>query len=155
MKRMIDNDLIATDNGTVQIGKDLEVDGKIHVNQASDIIDKDGKPIAGGGGVEWKAYSALVPENKILMYEIHVSQGSDGLEGWIYLCQLTLSYYGVPVSARGGTACGTVSIGFNKPQGETLWTVYPTSGFIVDGTTISQIPTANITCTITRVLVNE
>lgn len=157
MKRMIDNDLIATDNGTVQIGKDLEVDGKIHVNEASDIIDKDGKPIAGGGGggAEWKNYTSSVDENKILLWEIHVVEDSQGLEGFYYLRDITSTYYGVPASAQGGTACGLVSVYFRKPQGASLWTVSPTSGYTFSGSTISALSTSSITCAITRVLVQS
>lgn len=155
MKRMIDNDLIATDNGVVQIGKDLEVDGKIHVNEASDIIDKDGKPIARGGGAEWKNYTSLVDKNKILLWEIHVVEDSQGLEGFYYLGDISTTYYGVPASAQGGTACGLVSVFFSKPQGAPLWTVSPTSGYIFSGSTISALSTSSITCAITRVLVQS
>lgn len=57
MKRMIDTDaFVITENG-VQFGKDIEVDGKIHINEAEDIVDKNGNPVitgggGGGGGIE-------------------------------------------------------------------------------------------------------
>lgn len=38
-----------TDSG-VELGKDLNVDGKIVVNSADDVVDINGQPIAGGGG---------------------------------------------------------------------------------------------------------
>lgn len=37
----------ATDSG-VELGKDLNVDGKIVVNSADDVVDINGQPIAGG-----------------------------------------------------------------------------------------------------------
>ena len=156
MKRMIDNGLVSTDNGTAQIGKDLEVGGKIHVNQASDIIDKNGKPIAGGGGADWKMYSALVDESKILMYEIQVHDETDWAEGFGYFRLLSSSsYYGVSVGAEGGTSSGVVSISFSKNEANHLWTVSPTHGFVVQGSSLRALDTSLITCTITRVLVNE
>lgn len=53
-KRMLASEIAeklgATDN-QLEVGTDFYVDGKIKVNTAEDVVDADGNPIAGGGGV--------------------------------------------------------------------------------------------------------
>lgn len=149
MKRMIDNDLVSTDNGTVQIGTDLEVGGKIHVNQASDIIDKDGKPIAGGGGVKWVPYSHQDLHESILV-ELNFSVGSQGIDSYF-----TTTYdenYGRCISIYGqaGSFIGLANV---YPSQDEHYTVYKILKITTNG--IESIPTSDSTCTISRVLVKE
>lgn len=50
MRRMIPNDAFSIEDGNVLFGKNIEVDGKVRLNGAEDLTDKDGTPLIGGGG---------------------------------------------------------------------------------------------------------
>lgn len=150
MKRMIDNDLIATDNGTVQIGKDLEVDGKIHVNQASDIIDKNGKPIAGGGGAKWVPYSYPACKDSLLI-ELHFLDSSLGLSSYLTTAYHEDGAYCIPLQGAGGSMIGLANTYEDYNTREyvaSLVLKLSTNG-------IENIASANQTVTATRMLVNE
>lgn len=149
MKRMIDNDLIATDNGTVQIGKDLEVDGKIHVNQASDIIDKNGKPIAGGGGAKWVPSS--YPECKdSLLVEIEFSISSQGITSYFTTTYDENHGRCISLYGQGGSFIGLANIYPNENGGYLVYNVLRIS---TNG--VENIPSSGATATISRMLVNE
>ena len=151
MKRMIDNGLVSTDNGTVQIGKDLEVGGKIHVNQASDIIDKNGKPIAGGGGAKWVPYSYPACKDSLLI-EIEFSDDNQGITSYLTTSYHEYSGYCIPLYGQGGALMGLANV--YEDSNNHSYVVY---SVIKIGTGGNQniIDSANQTVTATRMLVNE
>lgn len=150
MKRMIDNGLVSTDNGTVQIGKDLEVDGKIHVNQASDIIDKNGKPIGGGGGVKWVPYSYPACKDSILI-ELKFFDPSQGITSYYTTSYQEDGAYCIPLSIAGGSATGLACV-YENYNDRTY-----ASGAVLQMSTsgITNISSEHQTVTATRMLVNE
>lgn len=150
MKRMIDNDLISTDNGTVQIGKDLEVGGKIHVNQASDIIDKDGKPIGGGGGVKWVPYSYPECKDSILI-ELYFLDSSMGISSYLTTAYHEDGGYCIPLYAQGGSMTGLACT--YEDYNDHTYTVGTVLQINNQG--ITNIASVNQTVTATRMLVNE
>lgn len=56
-------DALIEEDGNILIGKDLEVDGKMTVNSASDIITKDGSSIgvSASGKATWGDYEYSLP----------------------------------------------------------------------------------------------
>ena len=149
MKRMIDNDLVSTDNGTVQIGKDLEVGGKIHVNQASDIIDKDGKPIA-GGGVKWVPYSYPECKECILM-ELKCNDDELGITSYLTTAYHEYGGYCIPLYGQGGAFIGLA----NTYEDTNNHTYVVSSVLKLSTSGITNISSVNQTVTATRMLVNE
>lgn len=151
MKRMIDNDLVSTDNGTVQIGKDLKVGGKIHVNQASDIIDKDGKPIGGGGGVKWVPYSYPECKDSILM-ELKFEDNNQGITSYLTTTYHQNYGYCIPLYGQGGGLIGLANA--YEDSNDHTYTVISVLKLSTSGIT-NIFSSANQTVTATRMLVNE
>lgn len=51
LRKALEEQVSEKDDGSgIEFGKDVTVDGKFHVNEFSDIIDKEGKSISSGGG---------------------------------------------------------------------------------------------------------
>lgn len=71
LRKALEEQVSEKDDGSgIEFGKDVTVDGKFHVNEFSDIIDKDGKSISSGGGGSLYLHNMTlgVPDGRKLPY---------------------------------------------------------------------------------------
>lgn len=108
MRRMLPNDAFTVEDGDVLFGKNVEVDGKIRLNGAEDLTDKDGNPLIGGGGGGGIEILDAPPADtsKILFLLFSTTTASTGKSGY------TMTPY--PGSGEATIICGAGGATFTK-----------------------------------------
>lgn len=134
------------ETNTVEVGTNLNVDGKLSLNEANDLVDKDGNPLIQGGGAKLYKHSVQSIDlstfrtgASFTFYSHTLSESLTGLTSFDLLAKLDEFDYGTESGA------GAI-LGFNYASGGAEVEVY----YFKQGSIRNELIQTNVTDNVTE-----